>query len=551
MPDQDNKLRNAKHLGGLGSAPLSKSDRLSPTDLDDLYRFSLERSSSIELSLIAKGGKASIELYALKGSLSQAIGRTDFRKLRGKNKKILQLVSASRRGDLPSGEYFVRVLQRKGSSSYEFKLSALPIDTQAPNARVRITNFVTDGNSTYDFAIEYSDNIGIDVNSLDNNDIQVTGPNGFAQLATLVSANDFGATYRINAPGGSWDFSENGSYNIALQGNQVRDGRGNTAAASILSSFLVNIGQPPLADTTAPTASINGANILTSGGTTYDFTVTYSDNVAVDASSFDNSDIQVTGAGGFSQIATRVSVHTSSGNSQTVTYRITAPGGAWDSADNGSYSVALQANQVSDTSGNFAAATNLGNFLADFPRRTVNFSGGSNGPYYLRLTLDSSVLDTDSDPTKGFFPNAIQSVEVSDYNFPQLIVNFGSASITSFEAEVPVIESSDLPSVRRTLYQATFTTVNLKRTSDDRDFLVDTLTFLVGPLSQDDNFVNSLSPLDAYTRTEIEVPVDYGDGILRTTNTAAYTIVLTNGPTISRTTTTPYQGNWFSNIDLS
>jgi Beta xylosidase C-terminal Concanavalin A-like domain len=94
----------------------------------------------------------------------------------------------------------------------------------------------------------------------------------------------------------------------------------------------------------------------------------YRDATAVRASSLDNTDVRVTGAKGFSQLARLVSVNTASDRtSRTATYRITPPGGTWDTADNGSYTVALQANQVSDTSGNMSAATALGAFQVNVP----------------------------------------------------------------------------------------------------------------------------------------------------------------------------------------
>jgi Domain of unknown function (DUF4347)/Legume lectin domain/Beta xylosidase C-terminal Concanavalin A-like domain len=120
-------------------------------------------------------------------------------------------------------------------------------------------------------------------------------------------------------------------------------------------------------DATAPTAQLAAPNVTT-GSNSYSFNVTYSDATAVKVSSLDSTDVQVTGSGGFSQLATLVSVDAASdGTPRTATYRITPPGGTWDTADNGSYAVALQANQVSDTSGNLATATALGTFQVNIP----------------------------------------------------------------------------------------------------------------------------------------------------------------------------------------
>ncbi|MBF2028659.1 MAG: glycoside hydrolase family 55 protein [Oscillatoriales cyanobacterium C42_A2020_001] len=78
------------------------------------------------------------------------------------------------------------------------------------------------------------------------------------------------------------------------------------------------------------------------------------------------SDILVTGPNGFSQPAALVSVSSgTSSNSATATYQINAPGGRWEPNDNGTYTLVLQPNQVSDTSNNFIPTSTLGTFLVN------------------------------------------------------------------------------------------------------------------------------------------------------------------------------------------
>lgn len=57
---------------------------------------------------------------------------------------------------------------------------------------------------------------------------------------------------------------------------------------------------------------------------------------------------------------------------QTVTYRVTTPGGAWDPADNGIYTVTLLPGQVSDTNGNFIASHALGTFDVSVSAQSVD-----------------------------------------------------------------------------------------------------------------------------------------------------------------------------------
>jgi hypothetical protein len=120
----------------------------------------------------------------------------------------------------------------------------------------------------------------------------------------------------------------------------------------------------PVVDATAPTvASYAAAGLATAGGSTYTFGVTYRDETALNAASVGSGDVQVAGPNAFSQLATLVGSQPSAdGASVVAQYRITAPGGTWDAADNGTYSLALRANEVTDAAGNAAAAKTLGSF---------------------------------------------------------------------------------------------------------------------------------------------------------------------------------------------
>ncbi len=131
---------------------------------------------------------------------------------------------------------------------------------------------------------------------------------------------------------------------------------------------------PPPVDTAPPTAAATATTLTTAGTSPYTFTVTYTDNVAVDATSISgtglpaDSDIAVTNAAGVSQLATLVSVTPAgSGPVRTATYRISPPGGTWDSADNGLYTIALRPSQVRDINGNFALAADIGSFTVTIP----------------------------------------------------------------------------------------------------------------------------------------------------------------------------------------
>jgi hypothetical protein len=125
---------------------------------------------------------------------------------------------------------------------------------------------------------------------------------------------------------------------------------------------------PPPTDTgtnAAPTAALIASDRTVAGSSAQQFKVTYTDDTGVLTSSFGNGDVKVTGPNGFAQAATFVSADsTSNGTPRTATYQITAPGGSWDSADNGAYTVSLNSNGVRDTAGLYAPGQTLGSFRA-------------------------------------------------------------------------------------------------------------------------------------------------------------------------------------------
>ena len=131
----------------------------------------------------------------------------------------------------------------------------------------------------------------------------------------------------------------------------------------------VELNQPPASviigtPAPGPTASLTAAGVTAAGGTSYSFTVTYSDaSAAVNVATLDSNNVTVTGPGGFSQAATFVSVNnTTNGSPRTATYQITPPGGSWATADNGTYTVSMNADQVNNVNGNFTPAGSLGTF---------------------------------------------------------------------------------------------------------------------------------------------------------------------------------------------
>lgn len=155
---------------------------------------------------------------------------------------------------------------------------------------------------------------------------------------------------------------------------------------------------------TAPAASMASIRTITSPSGFTDIFVTYRDDTAINQSSLDGDDIRVSTVDGFNVAAAFVSKARSFlSRSTTATYRVAAPGGSWDSADNGVYVVQLQTGQVLDDSGMAALPGTLGVFRVDvkqfalapnFPLTTSTLViNGSDAADLINITRVGSTLN--------------------------------------------------------------------------------------------------------------------------------------------------------------
>jgi parallel beta-helix repeat protein len=132
----------------------------------------------------------------------------------------------------------------------------------------------------------------------------------------------------------------------------------------------------------APTATLlpqGQQPVPVAGTSTFDLIVRYSDDLGLNTSSFDNGDILVTGPNNFSQAGSFLSIQSQTTTSADVVYRVTAPGGTLDAADNGNYTVNVDAAEVFDTSSNSVAPGAIGTFTLD----VTNNGGNSLGQFGL------------------------------------------------------------------------------------------------------------------------------------------------------------------------
>ncbi len=150
--------------------------------------------------------------------------------------------------------------------------------------------------------------------------------------------------------------------------------------------------------TPPPTASGTFANVTALGTSPYTFSVRYADDQGVNVTSLGTGDVRVSGPNGFSALAEFVGVdQAANGTPRVATYRIAPPGGAWDATDNGTYTVAVEPNQVADVTGDFAAAGTVGTFRAVLPKVYVVTSAAEGGPGSLRDVL----AQTNAAPTEA------------------------------------------------------------------------------------------------------------------------------------------------------
>jgi hypothetical protein len=238
-------------------------------------------------------------------------------------------------------------------------------DAVAPTAALNASNVTAGGGVYYWFQVAYSDNASVSWSTIGSGDVEVSGPNGFVQSGVLSNLTTSGgvwtATYRITAPGGTFDAEDNGTYTVAMRANEVADTSGKFVPAGTLGTFAVRF-----ADATPPTAALTATDVTTAGGVNYWFRVAYSDNAGIASNTIDGNDVEVSGPGGYLQSAALSNVSFASGV-WTVTYRVTAPGGTFGAEDNGTYTVTMKPSQVADTSGNFVAAGSLGTFQVAVP----------------------------------------------------------------------------------------------------------------------------------------------------------------------------------------
>ncbi|MEY4385849.1 MAG: hypothetical protein RLY20_1132, partial [Verrucomicrobiota bacterium] len=169
-----------------------------------------------------------------------------------------------------------------------------------------------------------------------------------------------------------------------------------------------------------PLASASVTDIAHSGQGSQQFTVTYSDNTAVNVGTIDSSDVRVTGPGGYNQLAQFVSLDLAgNGTPRTATYSVPPPNGsAWLPADNGLYTLTMQSNQVADTEGAYVAQGQLAQFNVSVPASVYFVNMDANPGWTLQPDWQYGTPNYGaSGPSGGFTGSQIVGYNLSG-NYP-------------------------------------------------------------------------------------------------------------------------------------
>ncbi len=290
---------------------------------------------------------------------------------------------------------------------------------------------------------------------------QTTGDNNIGVFV-------FGGGSQITSSGGDVLVIGRGGLGNTQTNTAIQKNSGGTITATPPGTVTLDTtgGSPPSA-TLGSAPNVSGGN---SGETTYTFTVTYTDNHSIDVSSIDSNDIQISGPAGFSTSGTLSSVSpTGNGTPRTVTYQFTPPGGTWDFADSGTYTIAMKSGQVLDNEANSVPAGTLGTFTVTIAPPT----GSGPNPVLVGVPRFASGSDRGGAPAVAFYNpdgSKITSFNAFDASFtggvrtasgdfnrdgvPDLVVGTGPGSST----RVRVLNGTDFSELFATTpFESSFT----------------------------------------------------------------------------------------------
>ena len=149
-------------------------------------------------------------------------------------------------------EHFLHIFDHGGTGIYTVTYT-LSDQVKPVVESVTVDDIIDPTNDALDIAVTYSDDLAMDVLSIDKDDLLITGPDNFQSpvrfIATDVPGDGTPRTgyYQLDAPAGGWTHNHSGTYSIVLVQREVRDSSYNYADNGVIGSFEVSIselGQP-------------------------------------------------------------------------------------------------------------------------------------------------------------------------------------------------------------------------------------------------------------------------------------------------------------------
>lgn len=273
----------------------------------------------------------------------------------------LNLVSAMQEG---ANAITVQATDLAGNVSAASPSLSVTLDTVAPTASLNPGyTQPANGDATIDFTISYADaTSNVDPFTFDGGDVTVSGPNGYTGVATLVGATGNDVTYRIPAPGGTWDVADNGNYTVTQVASEVKDLAGNARPAGTVGTLALaapfawisgNVLNIDYAGSSGITISLatNGSNLdVTRQAQTLSFALANFTSIAVAGTTSADT---LSSAGTYAQPVT----FTGSGGSDTLTV---ASGSFTFGADAGIATPGLNVNVASGASAIFNTSQHIG-----------------------------------------------------------------------------------------------------------------------------------------------------------------------------------------------
>ncbi len=224
--------------------------------------------------------------------------------------------------------------------------------------------------------IRYSDNTGIDPATIGFGEVGLRRASDPTNIQYVRSQNFFQnsdgswtVTYRIPAIGGSWDWQDNGAYDLVINGNQVRDldSPSRVIPAQSLHRYGLWFNEPKAAYVSTSTSP-----------TDWVVTIRYTDNTGIDTSTIGRGDVSVNN-GLYTTQGVPINTVVESPTSVLVTYTLREARYGWGSAENGTYVLSVNEDAVRDVVGTPIHQLALRSFGIFFDMPSVSPPPPTNG----------------------------------------------------------------------------------------------------------------------------------------------------------------------------